>query len=206
MGTLSTVARLGLLLGGVVVLNHVGCQSSVPRGSSTSADSSAPSVLAELTSETGSVTSLEFTNPTSIPSNVPPPADVTVSDASKAQGLYAATLQLPSAVSIGPVVCPLDWGIRFRLVFRDGAGIVIATATVDWSCQLVDIGAPGGSSLSLSYYMVVPGDYWDTLASTLGVTQAQLDAWDTPLWAQDAGSDASADACGDACSPSDAGD
>jgi hypothetical protein len=70
-----------------------------------------------LRNESGSITTAEFTTSSSIPSNPPPAVHVTVSNATKAQALYAATLALP-AFPPGQYNCPEDLGIQYTLAFR----------------------------------------------------------------------------------------
>jgi hypothetical protein len=130
--------------------------------------------LEALRNESGSVTTAEFTTSTSLPSNPPPAVHVTVSDAAKAQALYAATLALPP-VPPGEYGCPMDFGINYTLVFRDASSSTVMTTSLDpGGCQGVRMESPVGST---GAWTATERSYWSTLASDLGVAESAIYPW-----------------------------
>ena len=99
--------------------------------------------------------------------NPPPPVRVVVTDVSRAQDAYSATLALPAFLR--RISCPIDFGVSYLLVFSfiDGSHL---TVTFDpGGCRLVRI--PGSSdrmSFSTDY------DYWNRLAQDLGIPEATI--------------------------------
>lgn len=132
-------------------------------GSPTASDAGPPPPASQ-------VTQLSFAPAPGETLNPAPPIDVVVTDVSKAQDAYSATLALPGFPPPVPGIyhCPNDWGFSYQLTFSfsDGSSL---TATVDASgCEQVQI--PGttlrwaGSTAS----------YWSELTQDLGIPESDI--------------------------------
>jgi hypothetical protein len=123
--------------------------------------------IANLKAESNQVTTVAFSTATALPANPAPNVAATVSVASQAQALYQATLDL-SQVPSGTYNCPADLGVTYSLVFSDGSkASPIMQATLDpTGCGWVNINGLGS--------LVTDATYWAFLASTLGITEAQI--------------------------------
>ena len=147
----------------------LGCGSGSPNG-----QPALSSNQDELLTFNPHVARVEFTTGTELPANRPPNIHVTVTDASKAQAIYLATVELPSPPTTGITSCPEDSGIFYTLEFFDGGGAEIATAKVDpGGCERVTVTTPHGVSSS-GWAIEQNGDYWHTLAKNLGIPERKV--------------------------------
>ncbi|HJX62749.1 MAG TPA: hypothetical protein VJ860_02220 [Polyangia bacterium] len=115
------------------------------------------------------VTLLSFSTSSTIPSNLPPPVQITVTDATKAQDAYRATLALPVAptgVQPGYHSCPGDWGVTYRLTFSLASGGTLTVVADPNGCQSVSI--PGTCVRSAD------SAYWSQLAQDLGIPESEI--------------------------------
>jgi hypothetical protein len=111
------------------------------------------------------ISGLHFTSSTSGP-NPPSPVDVTVTNATAAQNIYAATLALPDFPS-GATSCPVEYFTTYDITFMTG-NVVGVTADLNPSgCETVTI---SGSSTR----RVLDDTYWATLAQNLGIAEATI--------------------------------
>ena len=131
--------------------------------------SHAPTTMAQqlLIDQESGIDHADFTTSTEIPQHPPPDLELTTSG-NTARAIYATTVSLP-VYPPGVFHCLADDGVRYELVFWSG-DLVVATATLDpRGCQTVTIDSQHGS-LTLRGL----GDYYDTLASELGVPTSDL--------------------------------
>jgi hypothetical protein len=114
------------------------------------------------------VTGLHFVAITSLPSNPPPPVDITLTDADagRARSIYQLTLALPETPA-GTYNCPADLGVRYRLDFLSGPSIAVTVTANPNGCHEVTI--PGTSQRR-----AITDDYWAALAENLGVAEAAI--------------------------------
>jgi hypothetical protein len=128
------------------------------------------------------VTLLSFSTSSSIPSNLPPPVQITVTDATKAQDAYRATLALPVAptgVQPGYHSCPVDWGVSYQLTFSLANGSKLIVTADPNGCQSVSI--PGTCVRSTD------SAYWSQLAQDLGVPESLIYPYSPDMYQPDAG-------------------
>jgi len=125
---------------------------------------------------TSMVTGLTFAPVTAAYLNPPPPVYVVVTDASRAQDAYDATLALP-VFSVGPHgwrSCPPDSGLSYQLAFSFSDGSSLTVTLEPSGCQVVQI--PGSSSrMALGN-----NDYWNELAQDLGISEANIYPYVSP--------------------------
>jgi hypothetical protein len=117
----------------------------------------------------GMVTGMSFAPVTDAYVNPPPPVYVVVTDASRAQDAYDATLALP-VFSVGPSgrrSCPIDWGVNYQLTFSFSNGSSLTVVLDPGGCQLVPI--PGSSTRT-----IFGSDFWNQLAQDLGIPVANI--------------------------------
>ncbi len=115
------------------------------------------------------VTLLRFSTSSTIPSNLPPPVQITVTDATKAQDAYQATLALLVAQRTpapGSHSCPVDWGVTYQLTFSLASGGTLTVTADPNGCQSVSI--PGTCVRSAD------SAYWSQLAQDLGIPESEI--------------------------------
>jgi hypothetical protein len=98
-----------------------------------------------------------------------PVVDATIRDPAAVRALYADVLALPPAPR-GPVACPSDTGVRYRLTFMRRAAVILRADADPSGCRQVRLGdgrvlwalGPRGDAL------------WAVLAGQLGVAPDTL--------------------------------
>jgi hypothetical protein len=144
MGRMHEVAR-GVV--GVVALTAlVGCSGDPPA--------------------TESVSGLHFTSATLLAGNPPPAVDVTLTDPTPTRAIYASTIALPDFPS-GTFNCPVDFGIRYTVVFDVGGAHALTAVLNPGGCGDVTI---SGSSTRRA----IDPAYWASLALNLGVEEPAI--------------------------------
>jgi hypothetical protein len=116
------------------------------------------------------VTLLSFSTASTIPSNLPPPVQITVTDATKAQDAYQETLALPLAQLLTPQPgghsCLDDWGVTYQLTFSLASGGTLTVVADPNGCRSVSI--PGTCVRSAD------SAYWSQLAQDLGIPESEI--------------------------------
>jgi hypothetical protein len=121
----------------------------------------------DLCSEQASVTRLVVSRVSALPQNhlhFAFPAGTTVRSPAQARAVAAAVCGLP-AMPHGPMSCPADWGLSYRLSFAAGTGsFPVVTAAVG-GCGAVTGAGP------VRWTVRSPG-FWTVLAHAMGVSAA----------------------------------
>jgi len=113
------------------------------------------------------VTGLSFAPVLGNKMNPPPPVYVDLTDGTKAQDVYRATLALPDFPP-GVHHCPVDWGVLYQITFSFSDGSRLAATLDPAGCQQVQI--PG----STSRWTLINTDYWSELAGNLGIAESDI--------------------------------
>jgi hypothetical protein len=124
-------------------------------------------VMAALRTEQSAIGTARFTAATSIPANVAPNVDVSVTGDS-ARAIYAATISLPEMPS-GTFFCPEDAGITYTLDFSASGQLVVEATIEPTGCQQVSLSIAPGTA-----WVATDDAYWPTLAADLGIAEATI--------------------------------
>jgi hypothetical protein len=111
------------------------------------------------------VTGLSFSAVSTTEFAPPPPVQVMVTDAIKAQDAYQATLALPALQTVTHS-CPVDLGVSYQLTFLLANDGTLTVAAYPNGCQFVSI--PGTCVRS------VDSAYWSQLAKDLGIPESEI--------------------------------
>ena len=92
------------------------------------------------------------------------PAQITVSDAHRSQAVAQALCTLPP-MPAGPLSCPMDWGINYRLIFTAGDSKLAPVIIDATGCQQV-------TGLGPVRWIVRSPAFWNVLATAAGIGPA----------------------------------
>ncbi|HVZ72474.1 MAG TPA: hypothetical protein VHJ20_08875 [Polyangia bacterium] len=97
--------------------------------------------------------------------------EVTVTDPTRAQAIYDATVSLPDSPS-GTYNCPEDSGVRYDVTFTSGTTTIMSAVLSPTGCR--DVAISGSTTRR-----AVDETYWASLAQNLGVAKATLEGEST---------------------------
>jgi hypothetical protein len=92
------------------------------------------------------------------------PAQVTVTDAAEAQAVARALCAL-APMPRGPILCPIDWGVSYRLLFAAGGGRL-------WQVKVDASGCQEVSGVSPARWIAGSTAFWSVLGNAVGLSHA----------------------------------
>jgi hypothetical protein len=169
-GRFTRPGQLGLAAAGAALLtaacgSQAATTSSATQPASQASTSPSGTGGAALCSAPATVTRLVVSRVSALPQNhlhFAFPAGITVSSPARARAVAEAVCGLP-ALARGPMSCPADWGLSYRLSFAAGTRSFPVVTAAAGGCGAVTGAGPARSTVRS------PG-FWTALAHAMGIS------------------------------------